>query len=151
MTEQFFATLKARLTELVQGLSFHHKPTGGLVAPQIIDIMLERPKEAVEEAEEYPYVRWLIVDGAFTNRSPSRFTVMLDGGIYTAGTVAEGSADITRLCLALGRIVESPWIDQYKMQDQVRFSLGIPGDDKDPGIQPHPYHHCRLFLEMQHQ
>lgn len=149
MNEQFFTTLEGRLAELTKDLRFQHKPTGAMIAPQIIGVMLERPTVAVQEAEEYPYVRWLIVDGSFTNRSPARFTVLLDGGIYTGGSVADGNADINRLCLALGKIVESPWFDQFKMKDQVRFSLGIPGDDKNPGIQPHPYHHCRLFLDIQ--
>ena len=147
MTDQFFAALKARLTELVQDLRYLHKPTGLLVAPQIIDIMLPRPTEAVAEADEYPFVRWLVYEGAFHRRPPSPFKLLLDAGLYTSGTIAEGHADICQFCAALGRIVEQPRFAPYRLGDTIRFTLGTPeSEDRNPGMQPHPYYHCRLFL-----
>lgn len=149
MTEQFFAILKARLAELVVDLRYLHKPTGGLIAPQIIDVMMERPTGAVEEGEEYPLVRWLVYEGEFHRQSPSPFKVMVDAGIYTEGTIAEGNAEILQLCQALGKIIESPRFAPYKLGPIVRFSIGTPEpEDKNPGMQPHPYYHCRLFLEF---
>lgn len=150
MTAQFFAALRGRLAELVQDLRYLHKPSGEQVAPQIIDIMLPRLTVPAPEADEYPFVRWLIVKGEFARLKPGPFLVLLDAGIYTAGSVMDGVADITELCLALGRIVEKSNFAPYRLVSRVRFTIGSPGpDDADPGLQAHPYYHCRLFLDFQ--
>ncbi len=149
MNEQFYTTLKERLVELTQDLRYLHKPSDTLIAPQIIDIMLERPKVAVPEADEYPFVRWVAYEGEFAYRSPAPFSVMLDGGLYTDGSIAEGNLAISQLCMALGRIVEKPWFSPYKLRNRVRFVLGNPEvDNNNYGLQPHPYYHCRLYLEF---
>lgn len=149
MTEQFFAALKARLVELTQDLRYLHKPTGGMIAPQIIDIMLDRPTSQTEEGEDYPYVRWLVYDGEFAHRTPAPFSVMLDGAIYTDGSIAAGNLAVSELCRALGRIVERPWFAPYKLRNRVRFVLGNPETNtNNHGLQPHPYYFCRLYLEF---
>jgi len=149
MTELFFATLKACLGDLTKDLRFLHKPSGTLIAPQIIDVMMDRPTAPVEEGDEYPLVRWMIYEGEFRRMSAAPFKVLVDAGIYTDGSVVEGNAEISRLCSALGGIVENPRFAPYKLGPVVRFTLGAPeSPDKNPGVQPHPYYHCRLFLEF---
>lgn len=149
MTDQFYTALKARLTELVADLRYLHKPTAAMIAPQIIDLMLPRPTEQVEEAEEYPFVRWMVTSGEFKRQSPMQFSVVIDAGIYTDGTVTEGNGEISQLCSALGRIVDFPSFPPFKLNDNTRFILGTPADEgTNPGLHPHPYYHCRLFLEF---
>jgi hypothetical protein len=149
MTDQFFAALKARLTELVQDLRYLHKPTGLLVAPQIIDIMLPRPTEAVAEADEYPFVRWLVYKGTFMRQGLLPFSVVLDAGIYTDGDSFDGNAAIMQLCVALGKIIEVPSLAMYRIDEPIRFAIGSPGpEDGNPGVQAHPYYHGRLFLDF---
>jgi len=149
MTEAFFTAFKARLAELVADLRYLHKPSGTEIAPQIIDLMLPRPTEVVAEADEYPFVRWLVYEGEFHRLKPAPFKLMLDAGIYTSGDINDGNAAICELCTALGRITENPRFAPYKLGASIRFIIGIPdADSKDPGLQPHPYYHCRLFLEF---
>lgn len=149
MTDAFFAQLKAKLAELVADLRYLHKPSGTMIAPQIIDLMLPRPTEQVDEGEEYPFVRWLIYDGEFRRSGPAPFKLMIDAGIYTDGGVDDGNAAICELCTALGRITINPRFAPYKLGEIVRFAVGSPdSESKNPGLQPHPYYHCRLFLEF---
>lgn len=149
MNQQFFAALEARLTELTADLRYLHKPTGQQRAPQIIGTMLERPTGEVQEAQDYPFVRWIIYDGEFSRMSPAPFSIMLDGGIYTDGTVDDGNTAICSLCMALGKIVEKPWFTPYKLRNRVRFVMGSPeADNSNHGLQPHPYYYCRLYLEF---
>ncbi|MDR2550018.1 MAG: hypothetical protein LBD10_07475 [Desulfobulbus sp.] len=149
MTDRFFQLLGDRLADLTKDLLFLHPPTGALVSPQVIGVMLDRPKTSTEGGAEYPYVRWLPYVGEFHCKAPTQFEVILDGGIYTSGNVADGNMDIHRLCMALGKIAENPGFAPYKLKDGVRFSIGIPDPEyRNPGIQPHPYYHCRLFLQF---
>lgn len=149
MTEEFFTAIRARLTELVKDLRFLHKPTGQNVPPQIIDLMLDRPTSTTEEGDEYPYVRWLIPSGSFKRHGSEPFSVIIDAGIYTDGTISDGNSDIFSLCLALGKITENPRFAPYKLGETIPFTLGQPaGDANNPGIQPHPYYHCRLTLDF---
>ena len=149
MNQQFFTALEARLTELTEDLRYLHRPSGELKAPQIIGVMLDRPTGEVEEAQEYPFVRWVLSDGEFTRLSPAPFSIMLDGGIYTDGTVDDGNAAACGLCMALGKIVEKPWFRPYKLRNRVRFVMGDPGtESNNHGLQPHPYYYCRLYLEF---
>lgn len=147
MNAAFAALLTTRLTELTKDLRFTYQPTGDLVAPQIIDTMLPRPTGVVEEGQEYPLVRWVICNGEFSRLAPAPFTVMLDGGIYTADSIIDGSRDIAALTIALGRIVRKPWYSPYKLRDRIRFVLGSP-EENSLGIQPHPYYFTRLYLEF---
>lgn len=149
MTEAFYAALRTRLGELTQDLRFFHKPTNSQVAPEIIDVMAERPTAAVDESEAYPFVRWIVYQGEFSRLEAAPFALMIDGGVYTEGDIYDGNADISRLCTALGRIVERPAIGPCKVHGKVRFTLGTPdGPDNNPGAQPHPYYHCRLFVNF---
>jgi len=148
MTEAFYALLRSRLTSLVADLRYLHKPSDTLIAPQVIDLSLPRPTEAVVEGDEYPFVRWLVYEGEFAHRTPAPFTVLIDGGIYTDGSVSEGNAAISELCMALGKVVQTPWYSPYKLRNRVRFSLGNPENTVNQGIQPHPYYFCRLYLEF---
>lgn len=149
MTEAFYTALRARLVELTRELRFYHKPSTSLVAPQVIDVMAPRPTVAVDDAEEYPFVRWIVYQGEFSRQEAAPFAVMIDGGIYTEGDILDGNADISLLCAALGRIVERPGIGPCKVHGKVRFTLGTPdGPDNNPGAQPHPFYHCRLFVNF---
>ena len=149
MTDQFFTLFKSRLAELVVDLSYLHKPSGLNMRPQIIDVMMERPTERVDEGEEYPFVRWMIHKGEFSRQGLLTFTVIVDAGVYTGGTVDDGNADITGLCLALGRIVRTPVFSPYRLDGPVRFTIGSSDQaERNPGIQPHPYYHCRLAMDF---
>lgn len=149
MTDEFYALLESRLTELVADLRYTHKPSGGLIAPQIISVCLPRPTAQVTEADEVPFVRWLVYEGEFAHRSPAPFTVLIDCCIYTDGSVADGNADISQLCMALGKIVLKPWFSPYKLRNRVRFILGDPETSTVfHGVQSHPYYACRLYLEF---
>ena len=151
MTPEFYTSLKARLAELVAPLRCLHQPTGTVVAPQVIDVMLPRATAATETGEEYPFVRWMVTRGVFEVHGRVSFTLVLDAGIYTDDTVASGNEEITALALALGRIVERPVFTPYRIDGEVRFTIGHPGgeasvDSESPGLQPHPYYHCRLHV-----
>lgn len=149
MTEDFFTALKARLTELVQDLRYLHKPSGALIAPQIIDIMLPRPTGEVAEGEEYPFVRWLVSKGDFTRQGLVSFSVVVDAGIYVEGDINDGNAAISELCLALGRIVQVSRFAIYRLDGPVRFIIGnIDALETNPGLQAHPYYHCRLAMDF---
>jgi len=149
MTDAFFTAFKARLEELVAELRYLHKPTGTTIAPQIIDLMLPRPTEVVAEGDEYPFVRWLVYEGEYHRLKPAPFKLMLDAGIYTSGSVVDGNSSICELCQALGKITDNPRFAPYRLSGTVRFFIGTPDSElRDPGLQPHPYYHCRLFLEF---
>lgn len=147
MNEAFFTTLTTRLTELTADLRYLHKPTGEQRAPQVIGTMLPRPSGQVEEGDEYPLIRWVLYEGEFARMSPAPFSLLIDGVIYNDGSISDGTADITELCRALGRIVEKPWYRPYKLRNRVRFTIGDP-DENNPGIQPHPYYYLRMYLEF---
>jgi hypothetical protein len=148
MTEQFFTALKERLAELVGGLRYLHKPTGAMVAPQIIDLMLPRSTEPLDEGEEYPFVRWIVYRGTFIRQGLVAFSVAVDAGIY-AEDIAEGNAGISELCLHLGRIVQVPAFSSYLIDGPVTFVVGSPDpEERNPGMQGHPYYHCRMFINF---
>lgn len=149
MTPEFYTSLKARLAELVGALRFLHPVSGTAAAPQVIDVMLPRATSATETGDEYPFVRWMVTRGAFDVPGRVRFTLVLDAGICTDDTVGAGNEDITALALALGRIVERPVFTPYRIDGEVDFTIGDPGggvDQASPGLQPHPYYHCRLHI-----
>lgn len=147
MNRAFTTLLTARLVELTEGLVFYHKPTEELKAPKIIGTMLAEKQADYKEAEEFPFVRWVVSGGEFARMSTAPFSVMLDAGIYTNGTVTEGCEAITELVMALGKVVEKPWFSPYKLRSRVRFVLGDP-DNNHLGMQPHPYYYGRLYLEF---
>lgn len=147
MNQQFFDKLTARLTELTADLRFYHKPTRTTRAPQIIGVQLEEPVGEVKEADEYPFVRWVVYQGSFAWRSRAPFSVRIDAGIYTNGAIADGNNDIMTLTMALGRLVETPWFAPYKLTREIPYTVGVP-DDPNKGAQAHPYYHSQLYPEF---
>jgi hypothetical protein len=148
MVEQFFAILKERLAELTADLRYLHKPSGTMVAPQIIDLMLPRPTEHVDEADEYPFVRWIVYRGRFVRQGLVSFSVAIDAGVY-AEDIATGNTHISELCMRLGRLVQVPSFSTYLVDGPITFTVGTPDtDDRNPGMQGHPYYHCRLFIDF---
>lgn len=147
MNQKFASEFTACLEELVSGLAYHHKPTGELRPPQIIDTMLERPSGPVVADDEYPLVRWLITDGGFARKSAAPFTVIVDNWLYTPGSIDDGLRNIAALTMALGKVVNRPWFSPYKLRNLVRFEMGSR-EQNSIGIQPHPYYTSRLFLEF---
>lgn len=148
MTDLFYTTLKARIAQLVQDLRYTHLPTGTMVAPQIIDLMLPRPTAPVDEGEEYPFVRWMVFQGEFIPDGLASFTLALDGGIY-AEDVAAGNSGISALCLALGQFVHAQAFTPYSLNGPIRFTIGNPdAEERNPGVQSHPYYHCRLLMDF---
>lgn len=153
MTDAFFAALKARLQELTAPLRYLNGPSGALMRPQIIDLMMERPTAAVEEAEEYPFVRWMLLDGEFHRNRPSPFRVAVDCGIYTDGSIVGGNAAICELCRTLGHgLMEWQRYEGCRLSGPIRYTMGTPQanaqNPDNPGLQPHPYYHARLFLDF---
>ena len=154
MNEAFFTALKARLTELTASLRYLHKPSGTAMRPQIIDLMMDRPTAAVDEAEEYPFVRWMLLDGEFHRGGrPSPFRVAVDCGIYTDGSIVDGNADICELCRTLGEgLMEWQRYAGCRLSGPIRYTMGTPQanaqNPDNPGLQPHPYYHARLFLDF---
>jgi hypothetical protein len=149
MNQQFFDTLTAVLTELTAGLSYYHLPSDSARAPQIINTILLRPTGQIAEGDEYPLVRFRLVDGEFARMTAAPFTVLIDCGVRTSGSISDGLRDIAELTMAIGGIVKRPWFSPYKLRNRVRFELGDPGTDYgSKGIQPHPYYFSRLYLEF---
>ena len=147
MNDQFVALLTARLEDLVKELRYTYKPDGSEKAPQIVDPMLPGKDRSHQEGEEFPLVRWAIFNGEFARMSPAPFSVRVDAGIYTGGSIIDGDRDIRELLMALGKIVETPWYKPYKLRDPVKFDLGSP-DLHAQGIQPHPYYWATLYLSF---
>ena len=156
MNQTFFDALTTRLVELTTDLRFHHPPTGGETAPQIIQTQMPRPVGTPVDGAEFPFVRWIIHEGEFARLRPGSFSVFLDGGIYCPTEVyADGDAAIFQLCCALGKIVDpqkpNPF-QPYKLRNRVPFEIGVPSgsalDSYEKGKQPHPWYYCRLQLEF---
>ncbi len=147
MNKAFADLLTARLIEITQDLRFFHKPSGILKAPQVVGTMLSEKDRSYQEGDEFPLVRWAAHQGVFTFKASASFAVILDGGIYTDGDIAAGTADIAALTMALGKITDKPWFQPYKLSNRVPFQLGSP-EKNSLGIQPHPYYFTRLNLEF---
>lgn len=141
----FETKLSSTLAELTENLRYLHKPTGDLIAPQIIDVCLERRSGEVEEANEFPFVRWKVVNETFTRGGVAELFVTLDSGIYTEGTTLEGETAIRELAAALGTIVRVPFFAPYKLRDNVPCYYGDRTTGAE-GDQPHPYYYARHEL-----
>lgn len=147
MNDAFRSALIARLEQLTGHLLFDHAPTRGKIAPQIIDTMLTGKGQGYEKNEEFPFIRVALCAGEFRARRPAPFVIHLVGGVYTAGSVADGVRDITQLTLALGEIVNSRSFPPYKLADSVSFSIGDPAEGSE-GLQPHPMYYMTMKLEF---
>ncbi len=147
MNAAFSNLLTSRLQALTADLRYLHKPSGDLIAPVIVETMLPPKESGYEEGQDIPLVRWLITGGEFAGLSPAPFAVRIDAGIYTAGSITDGTRDITELTMALGKIVRKPWYKPFKLTDRISFLLGDQ-DREAPGIQPHPYYWVSLYLQF---
>lgn len=81
MNRVFVEAFRRCLEDLVQDLRYLHPPTGNMVAPRIIDVMLPRPTAQTREGEDYPLVRWMITSGEWYLQKPDAFQVVIDAGI----------------------------------------------------------------------
>lgn len=151
MTEQFVQSFRACLEELVRPLRYLHKPSGNMIAPQIIDVMLPRPNTQTQEGDEYPFVRWMITSGEWYLQKPSTFQLAIDAGIYSAGSISDGNLAILELVHALGSLSRMRFVPPtpYRLQTPIAFVLGDPKPENH-GIQPHPYYYGRLTLDFIH-
>jgi hypothetical protein len=147
VNEAFSTLLTANIEALVADLSFTYKPDGSMKAPQVVETCLPAKEQGYQEGQEVPLVRWIIYKGAFSWRTPSPFNVRIDAGIYTPGSIVEGTRDIQSLCLALGRLVEKPWYSPYKLANRIPFNIGDPQTHSE-GSQAHPYYWASLYLEF---
>lgn len=146
MTPEFSALLQARFESLVASLQFDHKPTGVKRAVQVINPMLERIR-GHEEGEEHPYLRWAICEGSFEPRKPQPFKVVVSLGLYTAGSIDDGNADIQSFTTAVGKIVLDRAFPPSRLVTPVPFTIGDPRDGFE-GLQPHPYYYAGMILQF---
>ncbi len=147
MNEAFDNLLTSRLTDLTKDLLFDYKPDKSQVAPQIVQTMFLKKDRDHIEGQEFPFVRCAIFEGAFDARRPAPFSVIITGGIYTAGTVVDGTRDITSLAVALGKIVDKRAFPPYKLLTPVPFSIGSTEKGSE-GIQSHPYYWLTMQLQF---
>lgn len=139
--------LVARVTELTADLRFHHKPSGGTIAPQVIATCMPERDSSWQEGIEWPHVLVAIYGGGFDRLEPQPHQVVVGCGIWTPGTIAEGTADIMELTAAVGRIVENRTFRPFKLRTPVRYSVGSEERGYE-GTQPHPYHVSSIYLEF---
>lgn len=146
MTPEFMAMMTARLGALTAELEFTNT-TAGLISPRIIETMLPPKDKDYVEFDEFPLVCWAVHEGEVYPRKPSPFVVVLTGGIYTAGSIADGSRDIMRLAMALCRIVDDRAFPPYRLDVPVKFSIGDPREGYQ-GLQPHPVYWLTMNLNF---
>lgn len=147
MNQQFKDLLASRLEELVADLRYTHKPSGQLKPPHVVRLQLPGKERSQGEAEDFPLVRWKITGGQFTRMGPALFSVEINAGIYTPGTITDGDGEISELALALGQIVNKPWYKPYKLLNSAPFAFGST-EPQSKGMQPHPYYWVSLYLEF---
>jgi hypothetical protein len=148
MNQQFAETFTARLVDLTEDLLFDYKPDPvNKRAPQIIETMLPPRSSGHQEGQEFPLVRWAIHHGGFDRMRPAPFSVILHGGIYTAGNIVAGTRDITALTMALGKIVDNRSFPPYKLETPISFTIGS-GEPGQEGLQPHPYYWVTMKLQF---
>jgi hypothetical protein len=138
--------LITRITTLLEGLSFDHKPTGNKTTVQIIDSFLERPGVGWIEGEEFPMVRVAEYSGGFLSRGRESNVVVV-GGIWTAGNIAAGTADIKLLAEALGDLTKVRTLGEYRLTTPIKYYFGETEKGHE-GQQPHPYHFVTFFLDF---
>ena len=78
---------------------------------------------------------------------PSPFSVLIQAGIYTEGSIDDGTRDIMQLTMALGKVVESRSFPPYVLSADAEFTIGDPGDGYE-GLQPHPYYYAQIRLNF---
>ncbi len=147
MNEAFAVKFSSVLAALTSDLRFYYKPDDTLIPPQIVETMLPSKDRTYQEGQDIPLVRWAIYEGAFEARRPAPFSVMLTGGIYTPGTIIDGTRDITALAMALGKIVDNRSFPPYRLNTPVGFTIGSPEPGSE-GLQPHPYYWLTMQLQF---
>ncbi len=149
MNEEFCAAFQNRIEGLLDGLLFHHRPSGALVPVTVYEAMLPAKQPGHKEGEDLPLVRWCIYEGEFAARIAGGFSVVIDAGIYTPGSIVEGSRDLMRLIWALGGLAAMRGLPPYRLRTPIGFRLGDLSEGNE-GIQPHPYYYGRLTLDFIH-
>ena len=139
--------LITRVTDLTSGLLFDHKPTGGEIAPQVVNTCLPRKDMNWQEGLDWPFVSVAIYGGGFDIMAPQPHQVVIGCGIWTPGNTAEGTADIMELTAAVGRIVENRTFKPFKLRSPIRYSVGSEQRGFE-GSQPHPYYVSAIYLEF---
>ncbi|BCL59967.1 hypothetical protein DGMP_06600 [Desulfomarina profundi] len=149
MNRTFADMLNSRLAELTSGLLFDYQPDNstGSRPITITESMLADPSRDEPEGSEFPFVRWAIYRGSFDYRRPAPFKVVVDGAIWTAGNITDGTRDIQTLTVALGKITEKRGFPPYRLKTPIDFVTGNPARGHE-GIQPHPWYYTRLYLEF---
>ena len=140
------AELLTRITALVDGLAFDHKPSGTKAPVQVIDSFLERPGTGWTEGDDFPLVRVAEYSGAYSSQS-RECNVVVVGGIWTAGNVAAGTNDIKTLATALGQLTQLRMLGDYVMASPIKYYFGET-EKGNEGRQPHPYHFVTFFLDF---
>ncbi|MBU1567437.1 MAG: hypothetical protein KJ630_17660 [Proteobacteria bacterium] len=139
--------LLGRLTALTAELRYLHKPTGEMAAPMVINTCLPDKQMDWQESSDFPHVRAAIYQGAFDGVTPQPHKVVIVCGIYTPGSVLDGTADITELTTAIGGIVTNRSFPPFVLRTPVEYTIGLTEAGAE-GLQPHPYHFSKLYLEF---
>ena len=147
MTDQFCKDFQVCLEQLVAPLRFHHRPSGELVGVSVHEAMLPAKPVGYQEGDELPLLRWCIYEGEFSGRVANGFSVALDAGIYSPGSIIDGSRDLMLLINTLGGLARMHGLPPYKLRTPISFRLGDPRDGNE-GIQPHPYYYGRLTMDF---
>ncbi|WP_028579434.1 hypothetical protein [Desulfogranum japonicum] len=149
MTPEFTALFTAKVQELTGALRYYHKPTGTTIAPQVIHTMLPARSQTWKEGEECPFVRFAIYKMEVDFRRRGNFKVAISAGIYTGGTIQDGTNDIMELVGALSGLADHRGFAPYKLQTPFSFEIGEPNPRPgSEGLQPHPYYYACGTLQF---
>ena len=150
MDATFSAAFTGQLEALLDGLRFVRRSTGVASPIDIYESMVPRMTPDQVEGDDPPFVRWCIYAGEFSDRGLSSFELVVDFGIYTPGSIVDGSRELLTLTRRLSGLAGMSGFAPYKLQKPLSFRLGHPDADYE-GVQPHPYHYGRLKLEFVYQ
>lgn len=139
--------LLARLTGLTKDLRFYHKPTGEMVAPQIVNTCMPDKTRDWQEDQDFPYVRAALFRGAFDGVSAQPHEAIVVCGIYSPGDVVDGTTAINQLTAAVGEIVTNRGFAPFVLAPPVEYRIGLDEAGME-GLQPHPYHFSKLHLKF---
>ena len=139
--------LVARVTELTSDLRFYHKPTGGLIAPQVINTCLPKKDSSWQEGMDFPHVLVSIYAGGFDIMAPQPHKVVIGCGIHSPSDPVAGTNDIMALTAAVGRIVENRTFKPFKLRTPIQYTVGSEERGHE-GTQPHPFYISTIYLEF---
>lgn len=147
MTPEFSTAFSNRLTALTSGLLFDNTAIGEKKAPQVIETMLPPKGSSYQEFGEFPLVCWAAYNGKIMPRQPWPFGVVVTGGIYTPGSIADGSRDITALAMALAKLVDDRAFPPYRLDVPIDLTIGDSRDGYE-GLQPHPVYWLTMHMRF---